>query len=153
MRLSFKHVESRGSSEIDPSIGLDDIQLLPMLVGQTSMADSGDHLEDYVEMPSRAELERVGLAHLERFGEEADGEAPDAAAGGSFESAWARLHVTVALKVGSAATSGCRYQAQFYYQDNTSKSRDVLYAHRLRARSIVCARAGGVGAVHAGAPA
>ena len=122
VRLSFKRAESRGSSEIDPSIGLDDIQLLPMLVGQTSMADSGDHLEAYVQMPSRAELERVGLAHLERLGEEADGEAPDAAEGGSFESAWARLHVTVALKVGSAERSGCRYQAQFYYQDNTSSA-------------------------------
>jgi hypothetical protein len=118
VRLSFKRAASFGSSDRDPSIGLDDIQLLPMLVGQTFVVEAGgySHLEAYVEVPSPEELGGVGLAHLVRRGDAAGGDAPDAA---SWESAWARLHVTVALKAGSEARSGCRYQAQFYYEDST----------------------------------
>jgi hypothetical protein len=117
VRLSFTRTDSFGGQDRDPSIGLDDMQLLPMLTEDTEVVWVGGekHLEAYVEVPSRGELEGVGLAHLVRSGDAAGGDASDAS---SWESAWARLHVTVALKAGSAARSGCRYQAQFYYEDS-----------------------------------
>lgn len=119
VRLGFTRTASFESSDRDPSIGLDDIQLLPMLTESTFVVGVGEekYLKAYVKMPLREDLRRVGLAHLERPGDTAD---DDAVGEGSWESAWARLHVTVALKVGSAARSGCRYQAQFYYEENVN---------------------------------
>lgn len=99
LELRFERTAVQRLAARDPSVGVDDLQLLPLLSEPTALEHGG--LEARVRVPARDALARAGLAHLVRA--HADG------------LAW--LHVAVALQTGSPARGGCRYTAQLWRED------------------------------------
>jgi hypothetical protein len=106
LHLLFERVKN--DNPAPPSVGLDDVQLLPVL-SSVSLYKAGD-LEAFVDVPSKAELERVSLGHLRRYSPEEKDDTAD-------DNSWERVHVTVALMGASAALDRCTYDVQFLYAE------------------------------------
>ena len=118
MRVALRFERKSDSEPQCPSIGLDDVQLLPMLSGSTAFVDG--YLEADVEMPSDEEMRSVDLAHLLRKADSRDDVLGNET--GFWESNWERLHVTVALKLAEGKErNGCEYMAEFYHEEKDGK--------------------------------
>jgi hypothetical protein len=98
--------ERTKNNDLAPSVGLDDMQLLPVL-SNASLWKDGD-LEAFVYVPSKAELIEVSLGHLRRYSDVENDDPTD-------DNYWERVHVTVALMGASEELDGCGYDAQFLY--------------------------------------
>jgi hypothetical protein len=112
LHVRFERTGPVWDENLTPTVGLDDLQLLPLL-SQTSVL-AGGALAALVAVPSRAQLAAVGLAHLLRGASPGAPEDDDAS--------WERVHATAALDLGGAARSGCVYALSFWYEDASGGS-------------------------------
>ena len=88
-------------SSVRVSVGVDDVQLAPVLSSFPAVQGLGGELCAMVRVPNAAELATVGLAHLLR-------------GSNSTHDDWERLHSTVGLSTGPAQ-EGCVYTATLFY--------------------------------------
>jgi hypothetical protein len=113
LHVRFERTGPVRDENLNQTVGLDDMQLLPLL-SRTSV-HAGGALEALVAVPLRAELSAVDLAHLLR----------------GASSSWERVHATAALDLGGAGRSSCAYALSFSYEDANGGS--------VRALPIGCA--------------
>ena len=92
------------------NVGIDDIQLLPMISTFPPVSVSEGKLQSYLRIPSADELTTLDLQHLHR------------------NSSWHRLHATVALHTENVLAEFCEYSISFSFVDDSVLS---LNLHQL----------------------
>ena len=99
MQLELAFERSQVPTAQKVSVGVDDVQLTPVLSQVPPLLGSRGQLCTPVHVPSKEELEQVGLAHLVR----------------GLSDDWDRVHITVGVQTEHERV--CTYEVRLYEYD------------------------------------